>query len=40
MTASRWRKDAAAAMEICGGVFNNYRRITSNHASMAPRGER
>lgn len=40
MTASRWRKDAAVEIEICGNVFNNYPRITSIHASMAPSGKR
>lgn len=40
MTAPRWMKDATAGMERCGGVFNNYPRITSNHASRAPRGGR
>lgn len=40
MTSSRWRKDAAAEIEICGSVFNNYPRIPSIHASMAPSGKR
>lgn len=40
MTVPRWRKDAAAGMERCGGAFNNYPRIMTNHTSRALRGER